>query len=325
MQRDTVILRSGNLVVGEVQTLRRGKLAFDTDEMGVVSIDWDDIASVTSPHEFEVTLVSGETYVGGLGSAGVGTLQVIGPTTVGPFPFPEVVLIRSLEAGFLARTNGFIDLGTNLTQANSLASFLVNGKFQYGDLKWSVDVAGDSYWQRQQSVSEAGDTTTERTSRNSTTVSLKRFLGGKWSIGGSGSAEQNEELDLDLRLSAFLGGGYSVIRDQGMELFLGAGGNINDERFVGEDPSSTGEVRLDVRFDAFDVGDLDLYTSVTSFVTPTGDTRVRTNIDARIAWELVSDFVIGVNITERLDSRPPSATATKRDYQYSFSVGWSWS
>lgn len=66
-------------------------------------------------------------------------------------------------------------------------------------------------------------------------------------------------------------------------------------------------------------------TSVTSFVTPTGDTRVRTNIDARIAWEIVSDFVIGINVTERLDSRAPSATAIRRDYQYSSSVGRSWS
>ena len=132
------------------------------------------------------------------------------------------------------------------------------------------------------------------------------------------------KVSLLLLLLFLLGGGYSLIRDQGMELFVGAGGNLNDERYVGEPTNRTGEIRAQIRFDAFDVGDLDVYTDVTSFVTPTGGGRFRTNIDARLAWELIDDFVLGFNVTERLDSKPPSETATKRDYQYAFSVGWSW-
>lgn len=37
------------------------------------------------------------------------------------------------------------------------------------------------------------------------------------------------------------------------------------------------------------------------------------------------DFSIGLNVTERYDSAPPSASAQKRDFQYAFSIGWSWS
>ena len=37
------------------------------------------------------------------------------------------------------------------------------------------------------------------------------------------------------------------------------------------------------------------------------------------------DFTIGLNVTESYDSRPPSEAATKRDFQYAFSIGWSWS
>jgi len=324
MQRDTVVLRSGNIVVGEIKTLRRGSLEFDTDEMDVVKIDWDDIASVTSPHEHKVTLVSGDQIVGRLASAETAVLLIIGATGTDSIPFDEIVLLQSVEASLLARTNGFIDLGTNLARANRLASILLKGKFQYADLKWSVSLTGDSYWQRQESVSQAGDTTSERTSRNSASMGATRFVGGRWALGGSGSVEQNEQLDLDRRLSAFFGGGYFIIRDQGMEFFAGAGGNLNDERYVGEDASRTGELAAQVRFDAFDIGDLDLYTDVTSFFTPTDGGRFRTNIDARLAWELVDDFVVGINVTERLDSRPPSETATRRDYQYAFSIGWSW-
>ena len=52
--RDTVILRSGHPVIGEIKSLRRGNLEFDTDEMDLVNIDWDDVALLISHSFFEV-------------------------------------------------------------------------------------------------------------------------------------------------------------------------------------------------------------------------------------------------------------------------------
>ena len=66
-----------------------------------------------------------------------------------------------------------------------------------------------------------------------------------------------------------------------------------------------------------------MYTSVASYTNPT-DERVRVDIDGRISWESCSDFCIGFNVVEKFDSAPPQG-ALDRDYQYGFSVGWSWS
>jgi hypothetical protein len=38
---DTVTLRSGSTVIGEVELLKRGSLSVTTDEMGTVKIDWE--------------------------------------------------------------------------------------------------------------------------------------------------------------------------------------------------------------------------------------------------------------------------------------------
>ena len=76
---DRVLLRNGNPVVGEIEELRRGTLNFDTDEMGVVGIDWDDIALLTSSRTFEVTDRDGAAYLGRLGPTDQeGTLVVLG-------------------------------------------------------------------------------------------------------------------------------------------------------------------------------------------------------------------------------------------------------
>ena len=63
---DRVLLRNGNPIVGEIEELRRGTLDFDTEEMDVVGIDWDDIALLTSTRIFEVTDLDGFRYLGRL-------------------------------------------------------------------------------------------------------------------------------------------------------------------------------------------------------------------------------------------------------------------
>ena len=323
--QDTVTLRSGNLVVGEIKSLRRGNLSFDTEEMDIVKIDWEDIAFLTSSDLFEVALVSGAEFFGSLQSADTAVLVIVGTATADTVPFAEVVEIGPIEAGFFARTNGFIDVGTNLARANRMASILADGRFSYRSPKWGFDVDGESYWQRQESVSELADTTTQRTSRNSASLSVSRFLSGKWALTGSGAVEQNQELNLDLRFLALVGGVYQIVRNQGLELSAAAGGAVNSEEYAGEGRSASGEILAEVRFDAFDIGDLDLYTDLKTFTSPGDGGRLRAAFDARIAWEIIDDFTIGLNVTESYDSRPPSAEATKRDFQYAFSIGWNWS
>ena len=58
---DRVILRNRNPVVGEIEELRRGTLRVDTDEMGVVGIDWNDIVFLTSSEIFDVIDVDGDS------------------------------------------------------------------------------------------------------------------------------------------------------------------------------------------------------------------------------------------------------------------------
>jgi hypothetical protein len=149
-------------------------------------------------------------------------------------------------------------------------------------------------------------------------------LSGRWLVSATAQADQNQELDLDRRLLGQIGGGFQIVRTHGLEWAVGLGGTVNDELFVGEDRATTGEFVFGTVFDAFDIGDVDWYTAVTTYATPAGDGRFRVELDARIAWEIISDFTIGLNVTELYDSAPPSATAAKRDYQYALSIGWSW-
>ncbi len=322
--QDTVILRSGHPVIGEVKELKRGNLEFDTDEMDLIKIDWDDIAFVISHSFFEIQLASGAEYYGSLAAADTGVLIIVGPVT-DTIPFSEVVVIRQLESGFFARTNGFLDVGTNFARANRLKSILGKTRFAYRGPKWGFDVNGETYWQSQETTSDQGDTVKTSTTRNTISSGVTRFFGARWTANANTQVEQNEELNLDRRFLGELAGGYQFIRSQGIEFSAGAGAAFNAEQFTGETRAESVEMLLTLNFDAFDIGDIDLFSSVSTYSSPKDGGRFRLNFDARIAWEIFSDFSIGLNITERYDSAPPSLTAQKRDYQYAFSIGWSWS
>ncbi len=323
---DTVILRSGHPVIGEVKSLLRGNLSFDTEEMDVVRIDWDDIAFVTSTQFLQVWTVDHAQYFGSLAAgADTATLVVVGVARADTLEFSEVIYIEQFNLGFFARTSGYLDIGTNIAQANRLRSFLLKWQFNYRGPKWGFNVFSDFYRQRQESTDDLGQTSSQSTSRSSVSIGVDRFFGARWGISLAGEASQNEELSLDRRLLALLGAQYQIVRNQGIELSVGAGGTINDERFVGQPVNTSAEVLVTVGFDAFDIGDLNIFTSLFTYTTPSSNPRLRVEFDGRFAWEIFSDFSVGLSITERYDSRPPSPDAAHRDFQYSFTLGWSWS
>jgi len=322
---DRVLLRNGNSIVGEVEELRRGTLNFDTEEMDVVGIDWDDIALLTSSRIFEVTDAAGFQYFGTLGPTDQeGTLVVVAGEIADTLAFSEVVEITYIGQGFLTKTSGFVDLGANLTRANNLAYILLKGRFAYRGLLWDVDWNGETYFQRQKTTTDIGAVLKEQTSRNSTSVTVRRFFGGSWAATTSSDVEQNEELSLDKRILIILRGQYHLIRSQSMELSAGLGVALNRETFTDQERTSSAEITLVTTFDAFDIGDLNVMTSATTFIAPTDGGRFRLNIDGRVAWEIFNDLMVGITVTERYDTEPPNADAG-RDFHYALTIGWHWS
>lgn len=60
----TVILRPGHPPIGEVKSLSRGSLRFDTREMDLVGIRCDDVALLTTAQSFEISSRDGRRLLG---------------------------------------------------------------------------------------------------------------------------------------------------------------------------------------------------------------------------------------------------------------------
>ena len=318
---DAAILQNGDHITGEVKGLARGKLDYSTDDAGRLSIEWEKLARLTSPHSFHLELDSGERYLGSLGVPDRDGRVVVQGARIDTLALPRIVEITPLNAAFLQRLIAYFDLGFTLAKANQATTFSLSGAADYRGESVGSQTKFDSYAQGQESV--------PTTTRNSVRQSVSWYLPHRWSVVGLAQLEQNDELDLDHRVTA--GGGISrmVAQSNRMDFSLGAGLVGTQEQFTTDtgrssDASFEGLLAMNWDMFRFDSPKLDFNTGAAVYPSISDAGRVRGQLDFRLTYEVFKDFNTGVRFSDTFDSRPPDAGASKNDYITTLTIGWSY-
>ena len=166
---DTLHLRNGDRVVGEVKSLSRALLSYSTDNMQTISVEWDAVAAVVSRNRFEVQLQSGDKHYGRLTTAPAGYLVVTSAstTTADTLPLGLVVHIVPMDRKFWSRLDGYVDLGFTYQRANHSVQLTFGSEVVYRGPKAAVTINGAYFLQDQDSV-----TPTSRSSLSLTGTAL---------------------------------------------------------------------------------------------------------------------------------------------------------
>jgi putative salt-induced outer membrane protein YdiY len=315
---DKLVLKRGDEITGEVKELDRGKLSYKTDDMGTLSVEWDKVAHLTSENYFEVENRYGLRRFGRLAATEApGELLVI-LTDTARVRMTDIVSIARIRASFWSRLDGYVDIGFDFQKANQNRQLNGSAEARYRGEKWAGKVNGSTYFQRQEGA--------EQTSRNDISLQAQRLFGNHWSAIVFGSLEQNRQLGLDLRQTIGAGATREFIHTNRMTFYAVASLAYANEAYTDEEgTTNTVQTPLgaDFAFFLFDSPKTDITSDLT--VTPILSDLGRWRIDfnARISYELISDFTIGFSFFDNFDSRPPSATASTNDYGLTFSLGYS--
>jgi hypothetical protein len=313
---DVIELLNGDRITCEIRKLERGKLTVKTDGIGTLSIEWDDVARVTSAANYDIELSSGERYYGSLARSDSRTIEVVASTGSQRVGMDTVVRISPLRGSFFDRLDGSIDAGFSFTQANVQTQWTFNTSVSYRSRRWLTTLDGSSALTTHEDA--------DRQTRNSVTFKAARFLRPRWAAIGFVQLQQNEELSLNLR--AVLGGGVQRILSQSNQSVLTTVGGIayTREEYVGEDDQSVAEAVAGITWDwfTFDGRSTNLDVSAVSFYALRGDTRLRIELDASFKSDIVGDLYWSINTFESYNSAPP-AGEKKNDFGVSASVGWS--
>ncbi len=305
---DVVTLKNGDRITGEVKSLDRGRLRYSTDSMGTIYIEWDDVQTLVSKHFYRVQLSNGRRYFGDLSDAGgQETLAVTGARGSKPLPILDFVRITPVEDNWRDRNDLKVGAGYSYDKGSSVTKANIYADTEYVSERRVLTASLRS------DVTDDGD--------GSSTASLGtgqyKFLRDNrkyWFL--LGQAQQNDELDIDLRLT--LGAGFGkFFKQNNRRKWLAATGLAVAREESGDGTAETNlEGILQTTYESFlyDTPKLDLTVNLLVFPGISDFGRVRSNYEVTLSKEFVSDFFLDLTFGGSYDTDPSSDDAARADY-----------
>jgi hypothetical protein len=315
---DTLVVRNGDVMTGEIKEFIRGKVEFSTDAAGTVYVKWGRVLTAETDKTFEITLQDGASHFGSLalGDEPHQVKVVIARDTF-VIATQQIVRMQRIKETFWRRLDGNIDLGVDFTQQNAKTDFSFST-----EVKYKRDLNNFRF---NLSTSFSRQDDTDDISRLNTTFLYLREFAQRWFYSGTAGAEQNSQLSLELRGSVGGVAGRFWVQSNKVILLSGLGLSYARERFTGQEGDNAFQGLFLTDFEFFSWGGLDTDLSSQLIVIPVINQggRWRISFVTSFKREIVSDFYFKVSINEQFDSQPPTEGTETNDLSLTTSFGWS--
>jgi len=293
---DRIVLDNGDKITGEIKSIGQGLVTLSTDAMSTINLEWKHIVRIDSEFIFQVELVDGRILVGPLATAESGTDIRIGEEVV---PHEFVVRVSPMETRLLDRFNGSASVGLNYTKSSDSLQTNLGVDFTY---------RGDKLHSNFSFSSIAVDDASGTHDREDTSLTVRRLRPNRWFGAGIAQAQRNEELGIDLRISAGGGYGYYLRQAPDREITLTGGAIVTREWLINSEPSETeieGLIDFSANYYVYDTPKISFASQLLIYPGFTDWGRVRSDLDLRVRWELISDLYFQLQLYGSYDNRPP--------------------
>ena len=317
-QKDSLILKNANIIVGEIKDLDKGVAIIETSYSDEdFKIEWKGVKEIYTTSYFLITISSGDRFNGRISSSGTGKVKIITQEKdSSEHTLEEIVFLKSVKPGFWQKFKASIDVNLSHTKANNLRQASVHSMVSYLSERWSADATYNRLFSAQDSI--------ESTSRTDGAVNYRYYLQNDWFLIASLTFLSNSEQKLKLRTTEKAGvGKYFVHSNHTYWAFMG-GLAYNYENYSTDAAiRKTWEGFLGSELNVYDIGDLNLFTKLIASpsLTESGRWRADFNFDAK--YDLPLDFYVRLGYTLNFDNRPVEGGA-KTDYIVNGGFGWEW-
>jgi putative salt-induced outer membrane protein YdiY len=306
---DVVVFENGDRLTGEMKSLDRARLSFDSDPTGTINIEWDKVAYIRVDQDIQVETESGVRYFGQISMAKE-KFKVVVDTADGPAVLESgtVVAMDPIDEGGFRALDINVSLGYNYSKASNITQLNVGMDTEYRSLKRVLTVDFSSLV----SASDNNDTS----ERESLEFNYTRLRSNRWLNDGGVSFDINDELGLNLRTSLSAGGGRILLQSNHSRFVLKGGLKATRESNVDQPEDvdsleSYGTVAWE--WYRYDTPELDWSMSLEVIPSLTESGRVRGEYDATLKWEIISDFFWQLDYYLSYDNQPQSEEASSND------------
>lgn len=318
-KNDVIWLTNGDRVTGEIKQLEHGRLRLNTDSLGDVHIEWEDIVRIESDYEFQFERSDGRRITGTIDKTpDQDKITLTNEEQTITFAHEKVVRISQSEDTFWDRLRGSMTFGYTFTKASNVAQGNLGFHATHRTEIRSFSLDG--------STIITSDQTSESTQSSDLSFNMTRFRKNRWFSTYLLNFESNDELGLNLRTSIGAGLGRYLIQSNISELAL-AGGLLATAETLEGDVSSQENIEgmLGLNYSRYIFHDptVDLSVGLSIFPSITESGRIRAQFDINLRWELIADLYWDMTYSNTFDSDAASGTETTNDYGVATSLGWS--
>lgn len=316
-QNDTLVVKSGNTIHGEVKGMNKGVLKMKTSYSDSdFAIEWDKVTKLITSTEFLINTSRGERYNGKLRSINDKELIILSATdTLAKVFIQDIVFMQMVKSDFLSKLSASIALGYNFTKSNNFKQFSLRSTLGYQAKRWSSKANYND-------ISSNRDDT-DAVKRIDAALSYRYYLRKDWFPLAEVNWLSNTEQDLKLRTVSKLGMGKYLKRNNRLYWGVQAGVSYNNESFSNANSSSlnSAEGFFGSELNLYDVGDLNLLARIIAYpgITESGRWRFDSNMDLK--YDLPLDFFIKVGFSVNYDNQSVNPSGNY-DYVVQTTFGW---
>ena len=316
---DSLRLRNGHWVVGDLREMERGMVTYKTDAMSTIYVKWPRVLTATTNKRFEIHLEDESRYLGSLqASETLGRVVIRADRDTFEVATQSIFELKRIKPNFWDRLDGSLDFGFDFQQQNAKTDLSLQLVTRYLFNRNRLTLGLDGSFSRQDSVADI--------TRGTAELIYARELQNLWFLGFVVSAEQNSQLSLDIRGAIGGGPGRIFVANNKMELSALLAIAYNRERFTGEEARNSIPIGLATDFQFFNWSglstDLSSRLSIQPVLNDSGRWRISFSID--LTQEILNLLYLTVGLDEEYDSKPPSADANKNDFRITTSLGWTY-
>lgn len=317
--KDSLLLKNGDIIVGELKSLDKGVLTVETDySKSDFTIEWSGVKEIYTQTRFLITLRNGDRLNGSIRTqeknVQIDYTDKKGDSLTLITLLDDIVFLRGVKSNFWSRAKASVDVGFTLTRANNLRQRNIRTNFGYVAEKWMTDFYYNDLRSQQDS--------TQPTKRTETGAKFNYYLPGDWFLGASVNTLSNTEQALKLRVNTKLGGGKYFVHTNRKYWAAVTGLALSMETFLNETPRRNGvEIYAGSELNLFDIGDFSLSNSVYVYPSLSQSGRWRSDIKLDTKYSFPKDIYLKLGLTLNYDNRP-AIVGRETDYITTFTIGW---
>jgi hypothetical protein len=309
--KDTLFMKNGAVLSGELKGLKSGKFQFDADDLTLLNIKFDKIRMFKGlTHPFRIETSDRHIYFGSIHKGEeTGMIRIQTKDSSIFIPIDHIAYMTPFDQKTFRTLTGYISSGFNYARSSHSGRFNLDGAAHLQYRKLKLDLTGSMY------VTQT-DTNWIR-DRESLAMSGFYILDPWWSVGGGLKYQRNYELGLARRFQEAISIKYNLLNRNNFQMHVLSGFVVNQEKNTdGETFPPQVELPLQYYLEYFKFShpNISLNTTQTFYIGVTERGRYRWDGDSRLSWELIDDLSLSLQFYHNFDNRPPSGALHRWDY-----------